>query len=78
MSHEVLGDNCPPQPLGRGAAGLGVGCSASLHPAFPANALALPDTDELIPGFYLLKGPLSFLDHVNKTAMESCGPGGLH
>lgn len=70
----------PPQPLGRGAAGLGVGCSAILHPAFPDNALALPDIDELliIPGFYLLKDPLSFLDHVNKTAMESRGPGGLH
>lgn len=80
MSHEVLGGSCPPQPCGHGAAGLGVGCSANLHPALPDNALALPDVHELliIPGFYPLKGPLSFLDHVNKTAMESPGPRGPH
>lgn len=46
------------------------------------NILSAPAFDEsLITSaflFCLFKGPLSFLDHVNKTAIEKGGPGGLH
>lgn len=41
---------------------------------------SLPDFDEslITSAFFFFKGPQSFLDHVNKTAMENSGPGGLH
>lgn len=44
------------------------------------NILSVPDFDEslITSVLFLFKGPLSFLDHVNKTAIEKGGPGGLH